>query len=136
MTSLQLSFLITIPIIVILAFFVNRYLKKDVHEIDYLEIEMGDMIKFYHNNEFITAKVYRNLRNKRILQVVGLYPKQILNVPYFDIVEVQKLDAIDEQGTPIVVEDGSMICNCAEPKQSRFPNGKWTCLKCWGEWYH
>ena len=53
-----------------------------------------------------------------------------------DVVESAELEANDEQGTPIVDEDGSMTCNCVEPKQSSFPNGKWICLKCWGEWYH
>tara|TARA_R110000744_G_scaffold374456_2_gene487262 strand:- start:454 stop:711 length:258 start_codon:yes stop_codon:yes gene_type:complete len=54
----------------------------------------------------------------------------------FNVVESSELEANDEQGAPIVDEDGSMTCNCVEPKQSSFPNGKWICIKCWGEWYH
>ncbi|MFW6219759.1 MAG: hypothetical protein ACOC33_02880 [bacterium] len=47
-----------------------------------------------------------------------------------------KLVACDDQGTPIVGEHGEKICNCAEPKQSHFPDNKYYCLNCWGEWYH
>ena len=84
-------------------------------------------------------KIYNDLERRLILR--GFTKKQIINnrgligavinellreVSYF-AAKVPKLDAIDEQGTPIVGEDGSMICNCAEPTQSMFPNGKWTC---------
>lgn len=53
-----------------------------------------------------------------------------------DDVQSLGLEANDEQGTPIVDEDGSMTCNCSQPEQTNFPNGKWICIKCWGEWYH
>ena len=53
-----------------------------------------------------------------------------------DIENNVELIANNEQGTPIICEDGESICNCAEPMQSRFPNGIFYCLKCWGEWYH
>ena len=43
--------------------------------------------------------------------------------------------ANDDQGTPIEDEDGKVICNCSEPMQSLFPNSRYYCLKCWGEWY-
>ena len=62
--------------------------------------------------------------------------QQVKNCSIPDVVESAELEANDEQGTPIVNEDGSMTCNCVDPKQSRFPNGKWICTKCWGEWYH
>ncbi len=51
------------------------------------------------------------------------------------VVESADLVACDEQGTPIIGEDGEKICNCSEPMQSHFPDNKYYCLKCWGEWY-
>jgi hypothetical protein len=52
------------------------------------------------------------------------------------VVESAELVACDDQGTPIIGEDGEKICNCAEPWQSHFPDNKYYCLNCWGEWYH
>jgi hypothetical protein len=52
------------------------------------------------------------------------------------VVDSAELVACDDQGTPIIGEDGKKICNCSEPMQSHFPNNKYYCLKCWGEWYH
>lgn len=60
----------------------------------------------------------------------------VKNWPIPNDVESAELVANDEQGTPIVDEYGTMTCNCVEPRQSHFPNGKWICTKCWGEWYH
>lgn len=53
-----------------------------------------------------------------------------------NLVENTELVACDEQGTPIIGKYGEKICNCAEPWQSLFPNNKYYCLHCLGEWYH
>ena len=48
---------------------------------------------------------------------------------------VSTLVACDDQGTPLIDEDGSKICNCLEPNPSMFPDSKYYCLECWGEYY-
>jgi hypothetical protein len=53
-----------------------------------------------------------------------------------NVVESAELVPCDGQGTPIIGEHGEKICNCAEPWQSLFPDNKYYCLHCWGEWYH
>ena len=53
-----------------------------------------------------------------------------------NVVDSEELVACDDQGTPVIGEYGEKICNCAEPRQSHFPDNKYYCLNCWGEWYH
>jgi len=72
----------------------------------------------------------RNLRKMKELEEQG----KALDLS--NVVESAELVACDDQGTPIIGEHGEKICNCAEPMQSHFPDNKYYCLKCWGEWYH
>lgn len=89
-------------------------------------------------NELERRLLLRGFTKKQIINnkgLIGAVIDEFLKEDFYFAAKVPKLDAIDEQGTPIVGEYGSMICNCAEPEQSMFPNEKWICLKCWGEWY-
>ena len=45
------------------------------------------------------------------------------------------LVACDENGTPLINDDGTKVCNCLEPNPSMFPDSKYYCLECWGEYY-
>lgn len=40
----------------------------------------------------------------------------------------------DENGTPLINDDGTKVCNCLEPNPSMFPDSKYYCLECWGEY--
>jgi hypothetical protein len=98
--------------------------------------EIAKKIAEKHYPNLPTAPCDNAYRDGRINELQKLIESELKNLRLGFVVESAELEANDEQGTPIVDEDGTMTCNCAEPKQSAFPNGKWICIKCWGEWYH
>lgn len=77
-----------------------------------------------------------NIRNKINKEKQNLNKQENGNDFIVAVVVSTVLVACDEQGTPIIGEHGEKICNCAEPWQSLFPDNKYYCLNCWGEWYH
>lgn len=116
---------------------------KDGHSEEFVNNVCGVFFKNFDVTELTLGYPKKNDKKRRIV-----FSNQGISISkgksewgadtdkfYFVIKHGSELIANDEQGTPII--DGNRkICNCQNPNQSFFPDNKYYCLNCWGEWYN